>query len=175
MALEPRGRHVIPSLKREAQRLGVNPARVLPLPRADDRAGYLALLQGCDALADAREFNAHTTAADALYAGVPVVTLPGAAARWVGRVGASLAEGLPTGVVVARSWQDYQRTLRAVLRARDRAARRLARALNDAPLFSGAVAWRARLAAALALAFDAHCSGAAPRSAVALAEGWPAP
>ena len=62
---------------------------------------------------DTGVFNAQTTAADVLWAAVPVVTIPGE--RFVGRVGASLAAAMPNGVYVARDQADYIRLASAFI------------------------------------------------------------
>ena len=56
---------------------------------------------------DTRPYNAHVTASDALWAGLPLVTCRGDA--FPGRVAASLldAAGLPE--LVTASWEDYER------------------------------------------------------------------
>src|SRR5262249_2947656 len=56
---------------------------------------------------DTLEYNAHTTASDALWAGVPVLTCPGR--TFASRVAASLltAVGLPE--LIAGSLEEYER------------------------------------------------------------------
>lgn len=82
------------NLKREAQAAGVDPARLVfakPVPHAE----HLARLPLADLFLDTLPYNAHTTASDALWAGLPVLTAVGT--TFAGRVGASLlyAAGLP--------------------------------------------------------------------------------
>lgn len=79
----------------------------------------LALLSTLDGMlqVDTSSFNAQTTAADVLWAAVPIVTLPGQ--RFVGRVGASLAAAVPQGVYVARDKADYVRLASALVSAAD--------------------------------------------------------
>jgi predicted O-linked N-acetylglucosamine transferase (SPINDLY family) len=76
---------------------GVAPERLVfaPVWPKDRHLERLAL---ADLVLDTRFYNGHTTVSDALWAGVPVVTLQGSA--FAGRVGASLlqAAGLPEGV-----------------------------------------------------------------------------
>ncbi len=75
------------NLRREAQKRGVDGSRILFAP---DRApaDHLARLSRADLFLDTLPYNAHTTASDALWAGVPVLTLQGTA--FAGRVAASL-------------------------------------------------------------------------------------
>ena len=73
---------------------GIDPSRIIcmqKLPHAD----YLARYQHVDLFLDTAPYNAHTTASDALWAGCPVLTLPGQtfAARVAGSLNHHL--GLP--------------------------------------------------------------------------------
>ncbi len=60
----------------------------LVLMSKQPHAGYLARLQVADLFLDANPYNAHTTASDALWAGCPVLTRPGA--TFASRVAASI-------------------------------------------------------------------------------------
>ena len=81
-------------LKEQAQRRGVDPARLVFAPRLplDE---HLARHRLADLFLDTLPCNAHTTTSDALWAGLPVLTQLGNA--FAGRVAASLlrAVGLP--------------------------------------------------------------------------------
>ena len=91
--IEPRG-SAIESLRREAKNRGIDPSRLIFAPRANQEE-HLSRLRLADLMLDTLPCNAHTTAADALWAGVPVLTLIGS--TFAGRVGASLlsAVGMP--------------------------------------------------------------------------------
>ncbi|MBM3492619.1 MAG: tetratricopeptide repeat protein [Alphaproteobacteria bacterium] len=93
------------NLRREARRRGVAPERLVFAPRLDP-ARHLARHRRADLFLDTLPYNAHTTASDALWAGLPVVTCPGRA--FAGRVAASLltAVGLPE--LVSGSLADYE-------------------------------------------------------------------
>ena len=83
------------NLAREAQNRGLDANRLIfaPfVPRAED---HLARLGLADLFLDTLPYNAHATAADALLAGLPVLTCKGS--TFAGRVAASLlhAAGLP--------------------------------------------------------------------------------
>ncbi|WP_225204809.1 tetratricopeptide repeat protein [Novosphingobium huizhouense] len=82
------------NLAREAERRGIDPARLVYADWAAP-ADNLARLARADLFLDTFAYNAHTTASDALWAGVPLVTRPGRA--FAARVAASLlhAVGLP--------------------------------------------------------------------------------
>jgi predicted O-linked N-acetylglucosamine transferase (SPINDLY family) len=93
------------NVRRAAESHGVDGARILfapDLPPAD----HLARLGLADLFLDSLPYNAHTTASDALWAGVPLLTRRGSA--FPGRVAASLlmAAGLPE--LVTENAQDYE-------------------------------------------------------------------
>jgi len=82
-------------LRDEAAKVGIDPTRLVfaqRVPRVED---HLARYRQADLFLDTHPYNAHTTAADALLAGLPVVTYRGQA--FPARVAASLlhAAGLP--------------------------------------------------------------------------------
>lgn len=93
------------NLARAAAAAGIDPARLvfgetLPKPQ------HLARLARADLFLDTCAVNAHTSASDALWAGVPVLTCPGD--TFAARVGASLvtAAGLPQ--LACASMQAYE-------------------------------------------------------------------
>jgi predicted O-linked N-acetylglucosamine transferase (SPINDLY family) len=122
-------------LPRRAVELGIDPARLV---FADNVAldVHLARHALADLFLDTQPYGAHATAADALWAGLPVLTQLGE--TFAGRVGASLltAAGLPE--LVARSAQEYESIALALARdpARLKAIRdRLIANRATAPLF----------------------------------------
>jgi protein O-GlcNAc transferase len=96
---------VIGNLKREASARGVAPERLIFASRTDP-AGHLARQSLADLFLDTLPYNAHTTASDALWAGLPLLTVLGS--TFAGRVAASLlhAAGLPE--LVTHSLADYE-------------------------------------------------------------------
>ncbi|GGJ25580.1 tetratricopeptide repeat protein [Neoroseomonas lacus] len=151
------------NLRAEAAARGIDPARLVMAARVDhaDHLGRHAL---ADLFLDTLPYNAHTTACDALGAGLPVLTRIGEA--FAGRVAASLldAVGLPEMVV------DSQATFeaRAIALAADPAAlgairARLAAALDDQPLFDTPRYARA-IERALRAMVDRHRAGEAPEA-----------
>jgi protein O-GlcNAc transferase len=85
----------VENLRRAAQVAGVDPARIIPAQWLNDPLAHLHRLQLADLFLDCFSCNAHTTATDALWAGVPVLTCVGE--TFAARVGASLlaAAGVP--------------------------------------------------------------------------------
>jgi predicted O-linked N-acetylglucosamine transferase (SPINDLY family) len=94
------------NLRKEAAARGVDPDRLVfaqRVPRVED---HLARYRQADLFLDTHPYNAHTTCADALMAGLPVVTCMGGA--FPSRVAGSLlhAAGIPE--LVTGSLADYE-------------------------------------------------------------------
>ena len=62
---------------REAAACGLRRARVVIAPIGASRRRHLARVGGAQLALDTPEYNCHTTGSDALFAGVPLLTLPG--------------------------------------------------------------------------------------------------
>ena len=93
------------NLRKEAQNRGVNPERVtfaqrMPLPE------HLARHRAADLFIDTLPFNAHTTASDALWAGLPVLTCTGEA--FASRVAASLLSAIDLPELITTTQEDYE-------------------------------------------------------------------
>jgi protein O-GlcNAc transferase len=93
------------NLRREAARRGVATERIVfaPVIKLPD---HLARLQLADLFLDTLPHNAHTTASDALWCRVPVVTCLGT--TFAGRVAASLLHAIGLGDLVTRSLEEYE-------------------------------------------------------------------
>jgi protein O-GlcNAc transferase len=93
------------NLRREAHARGVDPARLVFADRAS-HSEHLARQRLADLFLDTQPVNAHTTATDALWAGLPVLTCQGQ--TFAARVASSLltAVGLPE--LVTTSLEDYE-------------------------------------------------------------------
>ena len=85
--------------------LGVAAERLDFLERTADTRTHLACYQGVDIALDTTPYNGTTTTCEALWMGVPVVTLAGD--RHMSRVGASLLAAAGHSEWVAPSGQDY--------------------------------------------------------------------
>lgn len=83
------------NLRKEASQRGVDERRLIFAERLDSLPEHLARLRSADLFLDTFPYNAHATALDALWAGVPVLTYAGES--FASRVAASLmsAVGLP--------------------------------------------------------------------------------
>jgi predicted O-linked N-acetylglucosamine transferase (SPINDLY family) len=93
------------NLLRAAQAQGIGAERIVfarPLPLAD----HLGRLRNADLVLDTLPYNAHTTASDALWAGVPIVTCPGE--TFASRVAASLCTAAGVTETIADSLDRYE-------------------------------------------------------------------
>lgn len=93
------------NLRREAGKRGVDPVRLVfaqPLPPEE----HLARHRLADLFLDTLPYNAHTTASDALWAGLPVVTQLGEG--FAGRVAASLLRAVGLSELVTANAAGYE-------------------------------------------------------------------
>jgi protein O-GlcNAc transferase len=93
------------NLCKEAQRRGIDPSRLVFagwLPFAE----HLARYRLADLFLDTLPYNAHTTASDALWVGLPVMTCKGEA--FAGRVAASLLHAVGVPELITPNLEDYQ-------------------------------------------------------------------
>jgi len=93
------------NLRREAERRRVASERLICAPRKD-LAEHLARHRLADLFLDTLPYNAHTTASDALWAGLPLVTCMGS--TFPGRVAASLLEAVGLPELITHSPADYE-------------------------------------------------------------------
>jgi predicted O-linked N-acetylglucosamine transferase (SPINDLY family) len=93
------------NLCKEAQARGVDPARLVFAPHMDVPE-HLARLTRADLFLDTLPYNAHTTASDTLWAGVPVVTCLGP--TFAGRVAASLLHAVGLSELATNSLEEYE-------------------------------------------------------------------
>ena len=104
------------NLRREAARYGINSDRLVFAKHAPI-GKHLARLALADLFLDGRPYNAHTTASDALWAGLPLLTCRGTA--FPGRVAASVltAAGLPE--LVTETADEYRAMALKLARDKD--------------------------------------------------------
>lgn len=123
------------NLREQARSHGVDPSRLVFAPTLA-QARHLARLALADLSLDTLPYNAHTTASDALWAGVPHVACTGQS--FASRVGASLltAVGLPQ--LIGQGIAHYERLLMRLLLddgMRKQVRDRLALTRKQAPLW----------------------------------------
>jgi predicted O-linked N-acetylglucosamine transferase (SPINDLY family) len=126
------------NLRKEAARRGVDPARLVFAERMPI-AEHLARQWLADLFLDTSPYNAHTTASDALWAGLPVLTLMTRA--FAGRVAASLLNAVGLSELVTTSQRDYEAAAIGLATDRPRLAAltaKLGANRGTAPLFDTA-------------------------------------
>jgi protein O-GlcNAc transferase len=162
------------NLRRQAQAQGVDPARLVFADRVSLDA-HLARHRLADLFLDTLPYNAHTTASDALWAGVPVLTCQGG--TFAGRVAASLLQAVGLPELVTHSMADYEA---AALRLATDASllgairRRLEQNRQTHPLFD-TDRFRRHIESAYAKMQDIRQRGEAPQSFSIDAQDPPAP
>jgi protein O-GlcNAc transferase len=151
----------VTNLRAAATASGIDPTRLVFADRPA-KPEHLARAGLADLALDTRLYNGHTTTIDMLWAGVPVVTLPGS--TFQARVSASLLKAAGTTGTIARDIEDYRRIALAFAHEPARLAAlkaQLASNRTRAPLCD-----TARFARKLETAFRAiwqhHCAGRAP-------------
>lgn len=150
------------NLRNAAAARGIAPDRLIFAPPVD-HAQHLARHRHADVFLDTFNCNAHTTASDALWAGLPVITKAGR--QFAARVAASLlmAVGLPE--LIAHTEADYAALALTLATDPDRLAAikaRLAANRQTHPLFDTARYTRL-FEAGLDHAYEIHLAGECPR------------
>lgn len=123
------------NLRSEAWKRGVDGSRLIfakDLPHAQ----HLARLQLADLVLDTAPYGAHTTASDALWAGVPIITRPGP--TFPSRVAGSLLRAIGLSELIVEDEDDYFERAVELATDSDRLGdlrRKLAENRLNAPLF----------------------------------------
>lgn len=94
------------NLQYEFEKLGIDPKRVIFASKVDSMRDHLARIALADLFLDTSPYNAHTSALDALKAGVPVITKIGNA--FASRVAASLLKAIELPELVTHTSQEYE-------------------------------------------------------------------
>ena len=123
------------AFKEHAQAGGIDPARLI-FAQGQPLAAHLARLTLADLALDCAPYGSHTTASDALWAGVPQIAYRGD--TFAARVSASLVTAIGLPELIVRSPEEYRAL--AIRLANDRAAlvqikNRLAANRLTTPLF----------------------------------------
>jgi len=123
------------NLRRNAETRGISAERLVFAPRMT-LAAHLARHRLADLFLDTLPINAHTTASDALWAGLPLVTCLGSG--FAGRVSGSLLSALGLAELIAETREGYEALAVNLARDADRLAEireKLARNRATHPLF----------------------------------------
>jgi protein O-GlcNAc transferase len=153
----------IANLRHEAQQRGVSPDRLIFAPRMP-QADHLARHRCADLFVDTLPYNAHTTASDALWAGLPVVTCLGS--TFAGRVAGSLLKAVGLPELITTSLEDYEALALAIAHDPSSLAalkEKLARNRATYPLFDTKRFTR-RIESAYTAMWERQQSGEAPKA-----------
>jgi protein O-GlcNAc transferase len=154
----------VQNLRNEAMACGVEPERLVFAPWTATQADHLARHRLADLFLDTLPYNAHTTAGDALWAGLPLVTCRGESFQ--GRVGASLLNAIGLPELVASSLNQYEALilkLAADVSLLSSIRRKLEQNRLSYPLFD-TDGFRRHIEAAYLAAWDIWQRGESPRS-----------
>jgi protein O-GlcNAc transferase len=96
----------VANIRKEAARRDLDPARLVFAERVP-QSDHLARHRLADLFLDTLPYNAHTTASDALWAGLPVLTQMGE--TFAGRVAASLLSAINMPELITETAEEYER------------------------------------------------------------------
>jgi len=94
------------NLRQEAARRGVDAERLIFADRMSSLPDHLARHRAADLFLDTRPYNAHATAIDALWAGLPVLTCVGEG--FAARVAASLLKSIDLPELITSTAEQYE-------------------------------------------------------------------
>lgn len=151
------------NLRRQAAIRGIDPSRLVFAGRMEP-GRHLARHRLADLFLDTLPYNAHTTASDALWSGLPVITCRGES--FSARVAASLLQAVGLPELVTGNLQDYEAL--ALKLAGDPAMlgsirHKLVRNRDTAPLFDSGL-FRRSLESAYTTMWEISQAGESPRS-----------
>ena len=150
------------NLKKEALIAGVSPDRLVFAKRLPSAADHLARHRLAGLFIDTLPYNAHTTASDALWAGLPVLTQIGE--TFAGRVGASLLNAIGLPELITTTPEAYERMAIDLATHPEKLAaikRKLAENRLTTPLFDTKL-FTKHIEAAYAAMYERHQAGLAP-------------
>jgi len=105
------------NLRKEAVARGVDPGRLVFAPHVSF-AAHIERHRHADLFLDTLPCNAHTTASDALWGGLPVLTCSGN--TFAGRVAGSLLTAMDMPELITASLEEYEQRALAMIRAPER-------------------------------------------------------
>lgn len=152
----------VANLKNEARARDIDPSRLVFAGRTEGLAEHLARYRAADLFLDTLPYNAHATASDALWAGLPVLTLAGE--TFPARVGASLVNAVGLGELINTTDDAYIAAaieLAANPSKLDIIKQTLAHNRLSLPLFDTS-SYVTHIEAAYSAMYARHLSGAAP-------------
>jgi predicted O-linked N-acetylglucosamine transferase (SPINDLY family) len=153
--------NVITNLRGHARSYGIDPQRLIFASRAEPDL-HLKRHSLADLFLDTYPYNAHTTASDALWAGLPVLTCLGS--TFPGRVAASLLKQLQLEGLITENLQAYEDlAVELALNPRrlSEIKQKLAVQRNQSDLFDGR-AYARKLESLFVQMYEKSCSGKPP-------------
>jgi protein O-GlcNAc transferase len=150
------------NLRKQAVNEGVGPESLVFATRLPSLGDHLARLTLADLFLDTLPYNAHATASDALWAGLPVLTQIGEA--FPGRVAASLLKAVNLPELITVTSDEYERLAVDLAMHPERLAairQKLAENRLASPLFD-TLRFTRHIEAAYTAMHDRHTSGLAP-------------
>ena len=100
------GDEAFSNLQSAASRAEIDPQRLINAPRMPDKTDHLARHACADLFLDTLVFNAHSTALDALWASVPIISCPGE--TFQSRVAAALLRAATIEDLIVTDIFDYE-------------------------------------------------------------------
>ena len=94
--------------KNEVQKHGIDAKRLIFAEKVDMEV-HLARHRLADLFLDTFNYNAHTTACEALWSGLPIITKVGK--QFSARVGASLLNSIELPELITHNINDYEKTI----------------------------------------------------------------
>ena len=157
-------RRLVRNLQNEAQKRNIDPTRLIFAARLPDKSQHFARHRLADLFLDTFSYNASTTAIDALWAGLPIITRPGK--TFYSRICAGFLTNVGLADMICETTREYED--RAIFLSRNKAAlenlkERLLRNRKTEPLFN-IPRFATHLEKAYQIAWDSFKSGSPPRS-----------
>jgi protein O-GlcNAc transferase len=149
------------NLRKEAVARGVSPERLVFAKRVS-QADHMARHGAADLFLDTLPYNAHTTASDALWAGVPVLTRSGE--TFAGRVAASLLTAIRLPELIAATPEQFESMAIELARRPEALAAikaKLAQHRSTQPLFD-TKSYTRHIESAYAMMVERHQKGLPP-------------
>ena len=158
------------NLRKEAKARGVDPSRLVFAPKLP-HAEHLARHKHADLFIDTFNVNAHTTASDALWSGLPVVTKQGK--QFAARVAASLLTAIGLPELITETEERYEQLILDLATHRTQIHElkaKLAKNRLKAPLFD-TIRYTRNLERGLTQVYDRYLDGMEPIDVKVIEDG----
>ena len=155
---------LVQNLRNEAQERNIDPARLIFSERLPDKSQHFARHRLADLFLDTFSYNASTTAIDALWAGLPIITRPGK--NFYSRICADLLTNVGLADMICRTTREYEERAIALAKNKEALAKlkeQLLRNRETEPLFN-TPRFVGHLEKAYNIAWDCFKSGSSPHS-----------